>query len=117
MNAHRVNIINVLQLIASPVDALAYQRQVPAVNVANELVNHGFDDFHHPGSPQFEAAFSSEELAALARFHRAFDARADGLPDDLDALLASSVWRQVSSDAAAVLECLGWAGRVVNDED
>jgi len=107
MNPHRVNIINVLQLIASPAAALAYQREAPAVNVANELVNQWFDDFYHPGSPQFETAFSSAELAQLANFHRCFDAMADGLPDDLGTLLASSDWRQVSSEAGAVLDRLG----------
>jgi len=117
MNAHRVNIINVLQLIASPAAALAYQRQVPAVKVANELVNQWFDDFYHPGSPQFEAAFSGDELAELANFHRSFDAKADGLPDDFGALLASSAWRQVSSDASAVLDRLGWTGLVANYDD
>lgn len=117
MTPHRANIINALQLIASPAAALAYQREAPAVNVANELVNQWFDDFYHPGSPQFEAAFSSAELAQLADFHRRFDAVADGLPDDLGALLASSAWGQVSSDARDVLDRLGWTDLVANCDD
>ena len=100
-----------------PADALAYQRRVPAVRVANELVNHWFDDFYHPGSPQFAAAFSGDELAELAEFHRAFDAKADGLSDELEALLASSDWRQVASDANAVLDRLGWTGLVAKYDD
>ena len=114
MNAHQANIINTLQLISSPIAALEYQRQTPTVNVGHELVNQWFDDFYHPGSPQFESAFSGVELAELARFHRAFEAKVDGLPDDLATLLESPAWEQVSSEAGTVLDRLGWAGLVAD---
>ena len=117
MNPHRANIINTLQLISSPTGAWEYQRRVPAVKVANELVNQWFDDFYHPDSPEFESAFSGAELAELAHFHRFFDAKVDELPDELGALLASPVWSQVSSEAGAVLVRLGWAGLVANYDD
>lgn len=117
MNAHRVNIINTLQLISSPAAAMEYQRQVPSVRVANELVNQWFDDFYHPGAAEFESAFSGTELAELAHFHRLFDAKVCELPDDLAALLTSPAWGQVSSEAGAVLDRLGWTGLVVGYDD
>ena len=112
MNPHRVNIINILQLISSPAEALECQRQAPGVRLASELVNHWFDDFYHPGSTDFQSAFSSVELAELARFHSFFNARADALPDELARLLGSPAWEEVSSDARAVLDRLSWAGLV-----
>jgi hypothetical protein len=44
MGPHRVNIINLLNLIASRSEQLEYQESAP-VNVANEMVNQWFDDF------------------------------------------------------------------------
>ena len=117
MNAHRVNIINTLKLISSPPAASEYQRQVPAVKVASELVNQWFDDFYHPGAVEFESAFSSDELAELANFHRFFDAKVCELPDDLGALLTSPAWGQVSLEAGAVLDRLGWTGLVADYND
>src|SRR6186713_117802 len=104
MNPHRANIISTLQLISSPADQSEYQRRAPEVNVANELVNQWFDDFHHPGSSQFEAAFSSDELAVLGHFHRAFDERVDALPRDLNLLLMSQTWGEVSALATVTLD-------------
>lgn len=117
MNAHRANIINTLQLIASPVDAVEYQRQAPMVNVAHELVDQWFDDFYHPGSTQFESAFSGGELAELARFHLLFDGKVDELPDDLAALLKSPAWDKVASEASIVLDRLGWPTLVARYDD
>jgi hypothetical protein len=117
MNPHRANIINTLQLISSPTAALEYQRQVPAVKVAAELANQWFGDFYHPGSPQFDSAFTVAELEELARFHRSFDAKVDALPGELQALLSSLVWSQVSSEAGAVLDRLNWVGLGANYGD
>jgi hypothetical protein len=117
MNAHRANIINILQLIASPADAVEYQRRAPGVNVAGELVNQWFDDFYHPGSPEFEAAFSHGELTELDCFSRFFDDRVNTLPDELTSMLASPGWQQVSTLAVAVLDRLGWTGLVAGYDD
>jgi hypothetical protein len=117
MNTHRANIISILQLISSPAEQSEYQRRVPWVNVANELVNQWFDDFYHPGSSQFEAAFSSGELAVLGHFHRAFDERVDALPGDLSLLPMSQTWSEVSALAAVTLDRLGWTGIVATYDD
>ncbi len=107
MGPQRVNIINVLQLIAAPVDQLRYQAKAQ-VNVANELVNQWFDDFYHPTSPQFASEFSSEELERLAEFNRFFDERVSLLPDSLAEMLKVAAWSEVVAKANAVLAACGW---------
>ena len=107
MGPHRVNIINVLQLIAAPADQLRYQAKAP-VNVANELVNQWFDDFYHPTSPQFASEFSSEELERLAEFNRFVDERFSLLPDSLAEMLKVAAWSEVVAKANAVLAVCGW---------
>ncbi|SFU60793.1 hypothetical protein SAMN05216350_103101 [Polaromonas sp. YR568] len=108
MEPHRVNIINTLQLIASAADQLDYQRQVPAVNVATELVNQWFDDFYHPGDARFEADFSSGELKALVEFNAFYDVRVSQLPDDLSEMLESPVWLEVMAAADKALGANNW---------
>jgi len=107
MGPHRVNIINVLQLIASAIDQLEYQSKSP-VNVATEVVNQWFDDFYHPGSPEFEIEFSRSELSLLTEFNRVYEERVALLPDTLPELLASVAWSEVMSAANSVLVVCGW---------
>jgi hypothetical protein len=105
---HRINIINTLQLIASPTDQLAYQQQVPGVNVAAELVNQWFDDFYHPGDARFDADFSPDELETLAEFNDFYDVRVSQLPDRLSGMLESPVWLNVMAAANKVLQLNNW---------
>ena len=107
MGPHRVNIINVLQLIGAPADQLQYQASAP-VNVANEVVNQWFDDFYHPTSPQFASEFSSQELERLAEFNRFFDERVALLPDSLGEMLKVAVWSEVVAKANEIWEICGW---------
>jgi hypothetical protein len=107
MGPHRVNIINVLHLVAAPIDQLEYQAKAP-VNVANELVNQWFDDFYHPTSHQFASEFSSEELEALAEFDRFFDERVSLLPDSLAEMLKVAAWSEVIAKAKETLSICGW---------
>lgn len=107
MGPHRVNIINVLQLIAAPSEQLLCQAKAP-VNVAHELVNQWFDDFYHPTSPQFASEFSSEELKMLTEFNRFFDDRVSLLPDSLAEMLKVGAWSEVVAKANAVLAFCGW---------
>ena len=107
MGPHRVNIVNVLQLIAAPTEQLQYQTKAP-VNVAHELVNQWFDDFYHPTSPQFGSEFSSRELEMLAEFNRFFDERVPLLPDSLAEMLKVQAWSEVVAKANTVLTVCGW---------
>lgn len=110
MEPHRVNIISTLQFIASAGDQLDYQRQVPAVNVATELVNQWFDDFYHPGDAGFDSNFSSGELVTLAEFNAFYDVRVSQLPGDVSEMLESPVWLQVMAAANKVLSANNWHG-------
>ncbi len=107
MGPHRVNIINTLQLIASPTQQLEYQNNAP-INIANEVVNQWFDDFYHPDFLAFEADFSCSELIELAKFNRLYDERVALLPDTLTEMLESEVWSEVMLEANRVLLVCGW---------
>lgn len=107
MGPHRVNIINVLQLIAVPAEQLQYQAAA-SVNVSHELVDQWFDDFYHPTSASFASEFSSHELDTLAQFNRFFEERVSLLPDTLAEMLQVAVWSEVVAKANAVLTVCGW---------
>lgn len=116
MGPHRVNIINVLNLIASALDQVEYQRAA-SINVANELVNQWFDDFYHPTDAQFVSEFSADELAQLAQFDAYYGARVAVLPDSLEKLLAIPAWGEVMARAGTVLDACGWRGVVARYQD
>lgn len=109
MGPHRVNIINLLNLIASRSEQLEYQESA-AVNVANELVNQWFDDFYHPADMQFVSQFSADELLLLKRFDAYYNERLALLPDSLDGLLGSRAWDEVMAYAGGVLDACRWRG-------
>jgi hypothetical protein len=109
MTPHRANIINLLNLIASESDQRLYQKGAP-VNVANELVNQWFDDFYHPTDKQFKSEFSDEELASLGEFNAYYYARDAVLPNSLDEMLKTKVWREIMAFAGRILDEHGWRG-------
>ena len=109
MTPHRDNIINLLNLIASESDQILYQQRAP-VNVANELVNQWFDDFYHPTDDRFMSEFSDEELASLEEFNAYYDARDAVLPNSLDEMLKTTVWREMMACAGRILDEHGWRG-------
>lgn len=109
MGPHRVNIINLLNLVASASDQIEYQRVAP-VNAANELVNQWFDDFYHPTDPQFAREFSADEMVQLAKFDAFYEERVALLPDSLEKLLITPAWGEVMACAGAVLDVCGWRG-------
>ena len=86
---------------------MAYQRNVPIANVADELVCQWFDDFH-PNSELFRQAFSEKEIVLLEKFTHDFDEQVDKLPNNLEALLASTEWKFVMHKARVMLEAAGW---------
>ena len=108
MGPHRINIINILQLIGSPKEQLAYQKLVPGVSVAAELVNQWFDDFYHPGDAKFDTEFTPRELETLAEFNEFYDVRVSQLPDWLSEMLESPVWLDVMAAANKVLQANSW---------
>jgi hypothetical protein len=103
-----------LKMLADTVAQLEYERNVPIANVPAELICGWFDDSYLPESPAFQAAFTPQELDALAKFNDLFAAATAELPEPLPRLSdlqALPAWRRVISGAASAL--LGFSGRAV----
>lgn len=104
--SRRNNITEILKLLASEEKQLAYERDVPHVDITAELVCMWFDDQYHPGGG-FDAFFSPNELAALARFHQFYDERVDRLPGSQGTIrtwLADPFWREIMREAQETLK-------------
>jgi hypothetical protein len=102
----RSSIREQLELLADPAAQREYERNVPVARVAAELLCGWFDDLYHPESPTFQAAFSPQELDALADFNDVFSAAGAEIPDPLPQLAAlqtSPAWSRVTSGAAKAL--------------
>jgi hypothetical protein len=103
----RKQIVELLQLFASEEQQLAYERNVPHVDITAELVCMWFDDQYHPKLRHFESCFTPAELAALDEFHRFYDERVERLPESQGTVrtwLANPVWREVMEHARRTLE-------------
>lgn len=100
-------IIELLGLLASEQQQLAYERNVPHVDITQELLCMWFDDLYHPNNTYFDSCFTVNELVALAEFHHFYDQRTDKLPESRGTVrtwLASPVWREVMQEAQKTLE-------------
>ena len=108
-SSRRKQTIKLLQLFASEEQQLAYERDVPHVDITTELVCMWFDDQYHPKQRQFDSCFTPTELAALDEFHQFYDVRVDKLPESRGTVrtwLDSPVWREVMEQARKTLECV-----------
>jgi len=99
---------DVLRLLASLDQQLAYARDVPIADVPAELVCIWFDDLYHPESALFRASFSESEARRLAEFHAFFEARVKRIPDTLEQMHRCQAWLEVVAEARRVLDDLGW---------
>ena len=98
----KAGIIDLLKLLASEDEQLAYQKNVPHVDIAAELVSRWFDDLCHPNDNSFISSFGTEELEALAAFHRFYNGRVNQLPESEGTIriwLGSPIWREVMRKA------------------
>ena len=105
--SRRKQIRELLQLLSSEEEQLAYERNVPHVDITAELVCMWFDDLYDAKEAAHDSAFSSDEQAALAEFHRFYDARVGLLPESQGTVctwLASPIWREVMEQARRTLE-------------
>jgi hypothetical protein len=101
------HIIELLQLLASEDQQLAYERNVSYVDVTAELLCMWFDDQYHPDNAFFASCFTSDELAALAEFHRFFEEHEHRLPPSQGMVrtwLDSPDWREIMLKAQRTLE-------------
>ena len=103
----RGQIRELLQLLATEEEQLAYERNVPHVDITAELVCMWFDDFYDVKHAATDSTFSDTERTALAEFHEFYEARVERLPQSQGTVrtwLASPVWREVMEQARRTLE-------------
>src|ERR1041384_362620 len=106
----RPMIIDLLRLLSSGQEQLAYEAKVPIADVPAELLCMWFDDQYHPQDPFFRSCFTAGELEALARFHEFYDQRHKSLPKSQGTVrtwLVSPVWREIMVEAKKTLDTLG----------
>ena len=98
-----------LELLANTEAQREYERNVPSADVPAELFCVWFDDCYQPESLAFLAAFSPEELDALAAFTDLLTAAQAELPEPLPRLCdlqAHPAWGRVTSGATRALHRL-----------
>lgn len=106
-HSRRGLICELLQLLASEEEQLAYEQNVPHVDITAELICMWFDDVYDATHIATDSAFSSSEQAALAEFHKLYEERVDRLPESQGSVrtwLASPVWREIMQQARMTLE-------------
>ena len=108
MNAHRVNIVGLLQLIAREDEQDKYQQDVPFVSVPNEMCCQWFDDFYHPDLKGFSAEFTNAELRSLKEFNQFFETYVDSLPETLAELKEHAGWQKITALANHIVQSHGW---------
>ena len=105
-SSRRRQIVELLQLFQSEQEQIDYEKNVPHVDITNELLCMWFDDQYHPDLRHFPSCFSTDELEALAQFHRFYDGQTSKLPPSKGTVrtwLASPVWRAVMQKASDTL--------------
>lgn len=105
----REQIIELLTLLASEDEQLAYERNVPHVDITTELVCMWFDDQYHPKQRHFSNCFSPDGLLALSEFNQFYDDRVARLPESLGTVhtwLVSPVWREIMQKARETIETI-----------
>ncbi len=102
----RANIIGVVRLFALPGEQASYQASVPFINAPDELFCMWGDDLYHPEDAAFRLAFSLDEQAALADFHRVFEQTEAELPATLPALEEFQSTPQAAALAQAAANAL-----------
>ena len=101
------NVIELLELLASEDEQLAYEANVPHVDITLELVAMWFDDLCRGDGPPRDGVFAPDEQAALADFHRFYDGRRRRLPASEGTVrtwLANPAWREIMKEAHTTLE-------------
>ena len=95
-------IVDLLKLLSSEEEQLAYERNVPHVDITAELRCMWFDDLYCPEDAFFRSCFTARELEALAQFHEFYASRKKLLPESRGTVrtwLAFPVWREIMLEA------------------
>jgi hypothetical protein len=110
----RKNLIGFLRLLSSESEQVAYQKNVPYVNVSVELLGMWFSDLYFPEDPVLSSCFTQSELDAMARFNELYSDKRPALPylerqpgirhpAELEEWLRSPLWREVMAEAGRAL--------------
>jgi hypothetical protein len=99
-----------LGVLASAHAQLRYEQRVPIAYIPSELLCGWFDEIYHPNSPEFQQAFSRNELSALADFSSVLHKNSRVLPGSARELVKQSGWQSVMRSAREVLDVLGHQG-------
>jgi len=102
-------VVGHLKVLASERQQLKYERNVPRVDITQELLCGWFDDSYHPDDAHFRSCFTEMELKAIADFNAYFDQQTARLPASTETVttwLLSSEWRGVMNAAAKALDAL-----------
>ena len=73
-------IVDLLKLLSSEEEQLAYEKNVPHVDITAELRCMWFDDLYCPQDAFFRSCFTAGELEALAQFHESYLAYRRSVP-------------------------------------
>lgn len=95
-----------LELLASEEEQLAYEENVPNVDITAELLCGWFDDSYHPDDKGFYSCFRDHELEVLAKFNRFYDEHTSRLPESKGTVrtwLETPAWREVMHEARSTL--------------
>lgn len=106
---HRAHTIQMLQLLASEVEQLAYEKNVPHVDITSELLCLWFDHTYLSERQTYSDSFSSAENEALAAFHKFFGENHKSLPESQGTIRswhASQSWRGIMGKAKETLDIL-----------
>lgn len=103
MNEYREEFIDLLQLLASKEKQDEYQKNVPHVNIAQELICMCFDDFYYDGT-HLKNYFNDEETKILKEFHEYYEERVKRLPNSYAEFWHSSLWKEIVQKAEETLK-------------
>jgi hypothetical protein len=104
----RASMQELLELIASKEQQLAYQTNVPIADVAAELLCMWFDDMFHPDTDLFQSSFSQKEIEQLSSFNKSYDILAKKLPGTLEEYHKNKEWSQIMEQAHKTLANIQW---------
>lgn len=104
MNSARINVIEVLQLIALKTEQIDLEEQAEKAKSIPHLLLEMWEEVYKPDQQEFEAGFTKAELKQLYNFTDFFRERVDERPNKLSELFKDPYWNTVCEFAAEILE-------------
>ena len=105
MSEDKKQFIEILQLLSSKEEQDEYQKNVPHVDISQELICMWFDDLNKEGK-YLKNSFTDEEMKTLSEFSKYYEERLEKLPDSYADFWSSPVWSEVAKKAGETLEKL-----------